>query len=194
MSAETFRDLPVLAFETQAAWESWLADHHAEPQGLWIRFYKKAAKQPTVTYAEALDVALCYGWIDGQAQKYDADSYLQRFTPRRKRSLWSKVNRGKAEALIAAGRMQPAGLREIEAARADGRWEAAYDAFSKAEAPEDFAAELSRHPQAQAFFESLSQTNRYSFLYRIQTAKKPETRRKHIDKAIEMLQRGETYH
>lgn len=191
---ETYKDLPMLAFTTEAGWQEWLSQHYQDPKGIWLRFYKKGSGQPTIVYARALDVALCYGWIDSQTQKYDELSYLQKFTPRRRRSPWSKINREKAERLISAGRMQPAGQREIDAAKADGRWNAAYDAFSRAEIPPDFQALLAGDPEAKAFFEQMTQTNRYAVLYRIQTAKKPETRQRRMAQLLDMLRQKRTLH
>ncbi|HEY9841517.1 MAG TPA: YdeI/OmpD-associated family protein [Candidatus Obscuribacterales bacterium] len=190
----TFKDLPLLEFETQAEWEHWLAQHHGDEAGVWLRFYKKDSGRKTFVYAEALDVALCYGWIDSQMQKYDELSYVQKFTPRRKGSPWSKVNRDKVAKLIAAGRMQPPGLREIEAAQADGRWDAAYDSQKNMRVPDDLQQLLEQHPDALAFFESLNQANRYAFLYRIQNAKKPETRNRWLQRSLEMLLKREKFH
>lgn len=187
-------ELPVLLFPLPADWADWLAEHHATASGLWLRLAKKAADLQSVNYQEALDVALCYGWIDGQKKTYDAESWLQKFTPRGKKSIWSKINRAKAEALIASGQMQPAGLRAIESAKQDGRWEAAYDSYSTAEVPEDLQAALNGNAQAQAFFDTLNRQNRYAILFRIQTAKKAETRAKRIAQFVEMLVRGETVH
>lgn len=189
---ETFKDLPVHAFETQTAWRAWLDRHHAEAGPVWLRIYKKDSGQPTVTYAEALDEALCYGWIDSTKQTYDADSYLQRFGPRQPRSVWSKVNREHVTRLIDAGKMQPAGLRAIEAAKANGQWERAYDASSTASVPDDLQARLDAEPEARAYFESLNKTNRYAILYRIQAVKKPETRLKRLEWAMDLLRRRQT--
>jgi uncharacterized protein YdeI (YjbR/CyaY-like superfamily) len=181
-----------LAFASAAEWEDWLREHHATVDGVWIKFARKASGLPTVTYMEALHAALCFGWIDGQARGLDDTHYLQRFTPRRSRSIWSKRNRGFAEALIESGRMQPAGLREVERAKADGRWDAAYDAPSTATVPDDLRAALDAEPRAAAFFETLRAQNRYAILHRVQTAKKPETRARRIETFVAMLARGET--
>jgi len=181
---------PIAAFASQEEWAAWLAAEHATATGLWIKFAKKASGIPTVVYAEALDVALCYGWIDGQARRLDDDYYLQRFTPRTARSKWSKINCGKATALIEDGRMQPAGLREVERAKADGRWDAAYDAPSAAIVPDDLQHELDRTPSAAEFFTTLDSQNRYAILHRIQDAKKPETRARRIEKFVAMLAEG----
>lgn len=179
--------LPILPFGSRKAWEGWIEEHHASSGGLWIRFAKKGSGVETVSYAEALEVALCYGWIDGQKASFDADYWLQRFTPRRPRSRWSKVNRKKATELLERGEMKPAGLREVERARADGRWEAAYDAQSTATVPDDLRKELDANPEASAFFETLNSTNRYAILYQIQDAKRPETRARRIEKYVAML-------
>jgi uncharacterized protein YdeI (YjbR/CyaY-like superfamily) len=189
--AETKKGLPVLAFESRSAWEAWLEENHAASQGLWIRFAKKGSGVGSVTYAEAVDGALCYGWIDGQTASLDERFYLQRYTPRRARSKWSKINREKVAVLIEAGRMKAAGLAEIERAKADGRWDAAYDSPSTATVPDDLRERLDANPEAAAFFETLNGTNRYAILYQIQDAKKPETRARRIEKFVAMLNRGE---
>jgi uncharacterized protein YdeI (YjbR/CyaY-like superfamily) len=159
-----------------------------------LRFFKKASNVPSVSYAEALEEALCYGWIDGQAKKYDADSYIQKFTPRRKRSVWSKLNVARALKLIEAGRMRPAGLRQIEAAREDGRWEDAYDSPSRSTVPDDLHAALARNKKARAFFDTLNKTNRYAITWRLQTARKPETRARRLKAMIAMLAKGQAFH
>lgn len=191
---ETKQNLPILAFASPQKWEEWLAKNHSASKGLWLKIAKKGAETSTVNYAEALDIALCYGWIDGQKGALDEDFWLQKFTPRGPKSKWSKINRDKATALIDAGCMKPAGLAEIERAKADGRWDAAYDSQSKAAVPEDFQKELDAHPDAAAFFTTLDSANRYAILYRIQDAKKPETRAQRIEKFIGMLKRGEKVH
>ena len=187
-------ELETRTFASQQKWLSWLDKNHAKSSGLWLKFAKKGSGIPSVTYPEALEVALCYGWIDGQLKSLDATWYLQRFTPRRARSKWSKINCAKTAALIEQGRMQPAGLRQIEAAKADGRWDAAYDSPANAQIPEEFQKELDRRPKAKAFFATLSRVNRYAIIWRIQTAKKPETRERKIRTLIEMLEKGETIH
>jgi uncharacterized protein YdeI (YjbR/CyaY-like superfamily) len=179
-------------FATAPAWEAWLAEHHADSDGVWVKFAKKASGIPTVVYAEAVHEALRYGWIDGHTKRLDDDYYIQRFTPRRARSRWSKINCAKAEALIASGAMQPAGLAEVERAKADGRWEAAYDGPSTATVPDDLRAALDGDQKASELFERLDSTNRYAILHRLQEAKKPETRARRIEKFVSMLGRGET--
>jgi uncharacterized protein YdeI (YjbR/CyaY-like superfamily) len=191
---ETHKNLPVLSFPTARTWEEWLEKNHGTSKGLWLKIAKKGAEAATVTYAEALDAALCFGWIDGQKGALDETHWLQKFTPRGPRSPWSKINREKALALIGNGRMRPAGLVEIEKAKASGRWEAAYESQSKASVPEDLQRELDRHPAAAAFFATLDSANRYAILYRVQEAKRPETRTKRIEKFIGMLERGEKVH
>jgi uncharacterized protein YdeI (YjbR/CyaY-like superfamily) len=185
---------PVKAFRTRAAWEKWLAGHYGDEGGVWLKFAKKGSGATTVTYAEALEVALCYGWIDAQVKRFDETYYLQRFTPRRARSKWSKRNRDAATRLIEAGAMQPPGLAEVERARADGRWDAAYDSPSGATVPDDFERALGRNKRARVFFATLSSQNRYAILYRIQDARRPETRARRIAQFVEMLARGETLH
>lgn len=187
-------DLPVLAFGSPQSWRDWLAANHQTSSGLWLKIAKKGAGTPTVSYAEAIDGALCYGWIDGQKGKLDDDYWLQRFTPRKSRSRWSKINREKAERLIAGGLMQPAGLREVEAARADGRWDAAYEGQATAAVPPDLARELDLNPVAKEFFATLSSANRYAILYRIQDAKRPQTRASRIAKYVAMLNEHNTIH
>ncbi len=165
-------DLPVLPFPTQQAWEEWLEKHHEESSGVWLKIAKKASGFETVTHAEALEVALCFGWIDGQRNGLDEEWFLQRFTPRRARSKWSMINRDKVDALTAAGRMRPAGLREAERAKEDGRWDAAYAGQRTITVPEDLQAALDENPAAREFFETLTGSNRYAVLYRVQDAKR----------------------
>ncbi len=179
-------DLPIVQHEDQATWSAWLADHHASSPGVWLKIAKQAAAASTVNYAEALEEALRFGWIDGQKRAHDGDFWLQRFTPRGARSRWSKINREKAERLIAAGRMEPAGLVQVEAAQADGRWEAAYEPQSTATVPEDLQRALDSNPGAKEFFETLTGANRYAILYRVQDAKRPETRAKRIAEYVAM--------
>jgi len=191
---DTKSGLPVLPFASLTTFREWLEEHHAASKGIWLKIAKKGSGVPTVTYAEALDEALCYGWIDGQKGALDEVFFLQRFTPRGPRSKWSKINVDKADALATAGRMRAAGRAEVEKAKADGRWEAAYDPQSKATVPEDLQKALDENPKAAKFFATLSGANRYAVLYRIHEAKKPETRAKRIEKFVGMLERGETVH
>src|SRR5687767_13006824 len=185
-------DLPVRLFKDQNAWEKWPSANHAKSRGIWMRIAKKGSGVRSANYQEALDVALCYGWIDGRKESFDETSWLQRFTPRGARSVWSKINTGKAQALIESGRMRPAGLAAIESAKADGRWESAYQPSSTAEVPPEMQAALDRNPKAKAFFETLRGTNRYAIIFRVHTAKRPETRAKRVAEFIERLERGET--
>lgn len=180
-------NFPVLSFETASAWEAWLGEHHTDTNGIWLKIAKKESRLPSVTYAEALESALCYGWIDGQKAAFDEQYWLQKFTPRRPKSMWSKINCDKVDALIAEGRMQPAGMRQVELAKADGRWDLAYHSQSKITIPEDFQSELDKNQEAQEFFKTLNSVNRYAVLRRIQIAKKPETRAALIEKYIAML-------
>ncbi len=189
--AETRANLAVITFASAQAWEAWLEEHHQDTQGIWLKIAKKEGGAASVSYAEALESALCYGWIDGQKAAFDDRYWLQKFTPRSRRSKWSKVNCEKALALIAAGRMQPAGLAQVEAAQRDGRWEQAYELQSKISVPQDLQRELDNHPAAREFFEQLDSVNRYAILYRIQTAVKPETRAKRIEKFVTMLSNQE---
>lgn len=183
---------PTLFFETADEWRAWLAEHHATSSGVVIKMAKKASGIRSVTAEEALDVALCFGWIDAVRRSLDDEHFLQRYTPRRARSKWSKRNRAKAEALIAAGLMEPAGMAEVERAKADGRWDAAYDSPANITVPEDLQAALDANPKAAEFFATLTGQNRYAILYRIQDAKRPETRARRIAKFVAMCERGET--
>jgi uncharacterized protein YdeI (YjbR/CyaY-like superfamily) len=186
-------ELPELIVRDAAAWRTWLARHHADPAGVWLVLAKKGTEEPTsLTYDQALEEALCHGWIDGQAGRRDEATYRQRFTPRRRRSAWSKRNTGIAERLIAEDRMRPAGHAEVERAKADGRWEAAYAGPASMEVPADLAEALAAEPKAQAMFEGLNSQNRYAILYRIATAKRAETRARKIEQFVAMLARGET--
>jgi uncharacterized protein YdeI (YjbR/CyaY-like superfamily) len=178
-------------FITSTAFHTWLAKHHSTSQGLWLRIAKKASGVKTITHPEALDIALCYGWIDGQRKAEDETFFLQLFTPRAKRSIWSKINREKVAALVAAGRMQPAGHAEVERAQKDGRWESAYDSVKNATVPDDLQKFLDKNARAKKFFESLTSQNRYAILFRLQTAKKPETRAKRFALFTAMLKKGE---
>ena len=186
--------LPVMTFESTDAWDTWLAAHHADSPGLWLKIAKKGAAGTTISYSDALDVALCHGWIDGQKGRLDDDYWRQRFTPRKPGSNWSKINTERAAALIASGRMRPAGLREVERAQADGRWEQAYESQSRIAVPEDLARALAANERAREFFATLDGANRYAILYRIGTAKKPETRAKRIDTFVAMLSEHKKIH
>ena len=182
---------PIIAFATAAKFRQWLTLHHANHPGIWIKIAKKASGIPTVTYAEALNEALCLGWIDGQKKAFDETAFLQKFTRRGKRSVWSKVNVGHVARLEKEGRMKPAGLAAVDAAKADGRWESAYHSLRTAEMPEDFLTALAQEPDAKAFFETLNKSQRYGFFFRITTAKKAETRIKRIANFVSMLKYGE---
>jgi uncharacterized protein YdeI (YjbR/CyaY-like superfamily) len=185
-------DPPVKVFASQETWERWLDGNHAKAEGIWLKVAKKASGKRTVTVPEALEIALCYGWIDGQRKAFDEDYFLQRFTPRRLRSRWSKINRDSAAALIEQGKMRPPGLAEVERAKADGRWAAAYDSPTRMKPTPELLAALEASPKAKALFEELDSQNRYAILYRVHDAKRPETRSRRIEKFVEMLSRGET--
>lgn len=187
-------DLPVKRFRSRATWERWLLTHHEASDGIWLEMAKKQSGLPSVSHAEALEVALCCGWIDGQTMSVDANWYRQRFTPRRPRSKWSQINCAAVERLHAEGRLTPAGIREMDAARADGRWEAAYASSSRMTVPDDLAARLKTNRRARRFFEQLDSRNRYAILYRLHDAKRPETRQRRLEKFVQMLEAGETLH
>ncbi len=193
-SREAKADLPVRLFKGQREWEAWLDENHASSPGVWVRIAKKGAAYKSVTYDQAVEAALCYGWIDGQKKTYDETSWIQKFTPRGRKSIWSKINKEKAESLIASGKMKPAGLAEVERAKADGRWESAYESQGRAAIPDDLQAALESNPKAKEFFSTLESYNRYAILFRIQTAKKPETRARRIREFIGMLERHEKIH
>jgi len=184
-------DLPILPFPSQSKFADWLAKNHKKSNGLWLKIAKKDSGIPTVTYMEAIDVALCYGWIDGQRKGFDDKYFLQRFTPRRPKSIWSKINVEKVERLIKDGHMKPAGLKAIEAAKADGRWANAYHGQKNMVVPEDFQKALNKNKKAKAAFESLKSSERYSFLFQIHNAKKAETRERRIKQFVEMLEKSE---
>lgn len=192
--AKSTPELPIIPFASQADFEHWLEANHATSAGLWLKIAKKESGHASVNYAQALDVALCFGWIDGQKNKFDAEYFLQKFTPRRPRSTWSKINQEKVAVLITNGKMREAGLREIERAKADGRWAAAYESQSRITVPDDFQALLNENPAAQRFFDQLNSANRYAILYRITSAKKPDTRKQRIEKFIAMLNEGKKIH
>jgi len=187
-------EFPILTFVSKKKWADWLARQYDKFAGVWLKIAKKDTGIPSVTYEEALDVALCYGWIDGQKKGFDDQYWLQKFTPRGPKSIWSKINTEKAERLIASGEMKPAGLKAIELAKQDGRWAAAYEGQKRISIPEDFQAALNKNKKAKEFFETLNSVNRYAILFRIHNAKKPETRAKKIQQFVEMLERGEKIH
>ncbi|RNF86448.1 YdeI/OmpD-associated family protein [Montanilutibacter psychrotolerans] len=193
MATELPDNLPIKLFRDASAFETWLCAH-VDGKGVWLQIAKKGAGLESVSYVEALDVALCHGWIDGQKRGLDAQYFLQRFTPRRARSLWSQINIGKIERLIAQGRMGEGGLREVEAAKADGRWQAAYASSTTMDVPPELAEALAANPEAAAFFEQLDKTNRYAFCWRVHTAKKPETRLARARKFVEMMASGDSIH
>ena len=188
----TRRDASPILFKNAKAFEAWLKKHHASSDGLWLKIAKRGADESSVSYAEAVEIALCWGWIDGQKKSLDDQHYLQRFTPRRARSVWSKINIDKVAALIEAGRMQPPGHAQIAAAKSDGRWARAYDGARTSAVPDDLSAALDAEPKAKAFFATINAANRYAVLWRIQTAVKPETRARRIAQLVAMLARGET--
>ncbi len=184
-------ELLTLPFASKKKWAEWLANQHDKSTGVWLKLAKKDSDIPSVTYEEALDVALCYGWIDGQKKGFDDQYWLQKFTPRGPKSIWSKINTEKAERLIARGEMKPAGLKAIELAKQDGRWDKAYEGQKTISVPEDFQAALDKNKKAKVFFATLNSVNRYAILFRIHNAKKTETRAKRIQQFVEMLERGE---
>jgi uncharacterized protein YdeI (YjbR/CyaY-like superfamily) len=188
------RALPIVSFESQQMWDRWLTAQSAKSKGLWLKLAKKSAGVASVSKQEAVETALCHGWIDGQLDKFDDHYWLVRFTPRSARSKWSEKNRTTALELIEQGRMKPAGLREIERARKDGRWDGAYAPQSAATVPEDLGAALTRNRKARSFFEALDSANRYAILHRIHDARRPETRTRRIEKYVAMLSQGETIH
>lgn len=192
MKAQT--ELEIIAVQSQKKWRDWLLKNHTNDKGVWLRLYKKNSGIKSINHDEALEEALCFGWIDGQAKKYDDDSYLQKFTPRRKRSIWSKRNVEKVEQLIKDGKMHKSGLAEIEKAKADDRWEKAYDSPANMKVPADFLKELSKKPKALSYFETLNKTNKFSIAFRLQTAKKPETRLRRMEKIIEMMEQGKKFY
>jgi len=187
-------DYKISAFKDSATWRRWLDENHDKIDGVWLRLYKNASNVPTVTYAEALDEALCYGWIDGQVKRYDEKSYLQKFTPRRAKSMWSKRNIEHVARLTEQKLMMPSGMAQVEQAKQDGRWAAAYDKPSEMVVPEDFMAELKQHPVAEKFFASLNKANTYAIAWRLQTAKSEETRKRRQDKIIALLNSEQRLH
>jgi uncharacterized protein YdeI (YjbR/CyaY-like superfamily) len=184
----------VVACRTKKEWARWLAANHAASKGVWLRFFKKASETASVNHTEALAIALCYGWIDGQLKKHDEESWLRKFTPRRPKSMWSKRNREIVEQLAHAGKMKPAGLKEIAAAKEDGRWNRAYDSPSKMSVPADLMKEITKNKDARLFFKTLSKANIYAITWRLQTAKRPDIRDKRMKTIITMLARGKAFH
>ncbi len=188
------RELPILPFATRRAWAAWLGKHHASAPGVQLKLSKKGSGIASVTYEEAVEEALCYGWIDGRKDAFDSSWWLQKFTPRGAKSIWSRRNREKAVALIESGKMKPSGLAEVERAKRDGRWEAAYESQKEAVVPADLLSEIERRPKARDFFASLDSANRYAILFRLHTAKTPETREKRLLAFVQMLEKGEKIH
>jgi uncharacterized protein YdeI (YjbR/CyaY-like superfamily) len=188
------QDFPIVPFASGKEWEAWLEKNHETATGVWMQFYKKATGLPSISWADAIPIALCYGWIDSQAKAYDEKSYLQKFTPRGPKSIWSKINVAHVEQLIKEGKMKPAGLAAVEAAKKDGRWDKAYDSPKNMTVPEDFLKELEKHKKAKAFFATLNKANTYAIAWRLQTAKKPETRERRMQLLLEKLERGEKLH
>ena len=188
------KELPVVSFSATEQWSAWLASRHRSSSGVWIKIAKKGSRHASITYAEALEVALAWGWIDGQKGKSDEEWWLQKFTPRGPRSMWSKINREKAIGLSAAGKMMPSGLAEVERAKKDGRWERAYESHSRASVPNDLEMALAKNPRAEKFFATLDSRNRYAVLFRVQHVKKAETRARRIAQFVEMLAKGEKLH
>jgi uncharacterized protein YdeI (YjbR/CyaY-like superfamily) len=187
-------DYEIFEFKDAAQWRQWLDKNHASVDGVWMKMYKKASGVKSINYAEALDEALCYGWIDGQVKKFDTEAYIQKFTPRRSKSMWSKRNVEHVARLVSAGLMMPAGLLEVQKAKADGRWEAAYDKPSDMSVPDDFLAELEKYPKAREFYSTLNKANTYAIAWRLRTAKTEETRKRRQDKILTMLNAGQKLH
>ena len=188
------KEMQVLSFASSKEWRKWIQANHAKSNGVWLRFFKKDSGEQSVTYSEALEEALCYGWIDGQANKYDTNSYIQKFTPRRPKSIWSKRNTEKAERLIREGKMKKAGMHQVELAKADGRWQQAYDSPKYMKVPEDFLQRLSKNKKAKTFFDRLNKANQYAIAWRLQTAKRPETREKRLKEILVMMSEGKKFH
>ena len=187
-------EMEVVSFASSKEWRKWLAENHAKSNGVWLRLFKKDSGEESVTYSEALEEALCYGWIDGQVNKYDARSYIQKFTPRRPKSIWSKRNTEITERLLQEGKMKKAGMQQVELAKADGRWQQAYDSSKNMKVPEDFLQQLSKNEKAKAFFDGLNKANLYAIVWRLQTAKKPETREKRLKEILLMMNEGKKFH
>ncbi|HXU27292.1 MAG TPA: YdeI/OmpD-associated family protein [Bacteroidia bacterium] len=185
---------PVISFQSAKEWRTWLSKNAQTSNGVWIKIFKKDSNEKTITYAEALEESLCYGWIDGQKKSFDEQAWLQKFCPRRPKSIWSKVNIAHIERLTKAGKMKPQGLKEAADAKADGRWERAYDSPSKMTVPDDFIKELSKNKKAHEFYKTLNKTNLFSIVFKLQTAKKPETKQKRMEVIIDMLSKGQKFH
>ena len=186
--------MPVIAFQTAKEWRTWLSKNYQVSIGIWLKISKKNSKEKTISYAEALEESLCYGWIDGQKKSLDEQAWLQKFCPRGPKSIWSKVNIAHVERLTKAGKMEPEGLKAVASAKADGRWEAAYDSPSKMTVPDDFINELSKNKKALEFYKTLNKANLFSISFRLQTAKKPETRQKRVEIILDMLSKGQKFH
>jgi uncharacterized protein YdeI (YjbR/CyaY-like superfamily) len=191
---EMYKDLPLYLFQNVRDWEEWLTKNHDKVTAIWLKFAKKNSGATSISYDEAVPIALCYGWIDSLLNKYDEQYYVTKFTPRKAKSIWSKTNRELVEKLITEGKMKPSGLALIEAAKASGSWDKAYDSSKNMQMPEDFLKELAKDKKAQIFFNSLTRANTYAIAFRLQTAKKPETRQKRMVSILEMLKKGETFH
>jgi uncharacterized protein YdeI (YjbR/CyaY-like superfamily) len=187
-------DYPIISFKDSTLWSEWLEKNHVAIQGVWVKFYKKHSKVQSISYAEAVEVGLCFGWIDSQMKPFDENSYLQKFTPRRSKSIWSKINTQRIERLIKEGKMRPSGMAQVEMAKADGRWEKAYNSLSTMEIPEDFLKALEMDKKAKSYFEKLNKSNVYAIVWRLQTAKKPETRDRRMKAILEMLSKGEKFY
>src|ERR1700758_1356161 len=187
-------DIPVIEFQSAEAWRTWLSKNGEVSKGVWLKIFKKDSNEKTITYAEALEESLCYGWIDGQKKSFDEQAWLQKFCPRGAKSIWSKVNIAHIERLTKAGKMKPQGLEAVALAKADGRWEKAYDSLSKMTVPEDFIKELSKNKKAHEFYKTLNKTNLFSITFKLQTAKKTETRQKRMEAIINMLSKGQKFH
>jgi uncharacterized protein YdeI (YjbR/CyaY-like superfamily) len=193
-TAQPKAELKIISAASAAKWEAWLNKNHLKSSGVWLRLFKKSSGAQTIARADALDLAICHGWIDGQAKPFDAESWLQKFTPRRPKSIWSKINKQHVARLVKSGKMKAAGLAAVAAAKSDGRWKAAYDSPKNATIPSDFLKKLSRNRRAKEFFATLNRTNLYSIVWRLQTAKKPETRARRMKAILEKLAEGEKFH
>ena len=189
-----YKNIPIMEYKTPKLWKAWLAKNFTRTDGIWLRIFKKDSGKLSINYAQALDEALCYGWIDGQKQSYDKLSWLQKFTPRRPKSVWSKINTGHIKRLIKQGKIQPAGLKQVELAKADGRWGNAYHSFRTAQMPKEFLQLLKKNKKAYEFFKTLNKTNTYAIFYRLQSAKKPETRKRRLEQILAMMAKGQKFY